>query len=239
MSERADHQTDLSDSEFYIEVSPLSSSSAANQQAPGPRRYMRIVRAIIAGSAIIVALAVIFSGFLPLHTPLTGWALPQPTATSTATPAPTAVVLGHAPTDCPPGNPIEKFSSGFGPGMNLGGQHIWLVGFNGPGPALHASGGVQLTPYGWPYYLMLVAAPDVTKQIVLVAGGRNTVSGDVGGGVRFSIDGLDHAESPLILNPTLTPPGSDGWRAWHLYIFVPAAGCYLLGLEYGGHEMPL
>src|SRR5690242_1631231 len=151
MSEHRDNTLDDGDAELHIEVLPLR-APAANPRPTRPRPHTRLWRALIAGSAVVVALVVIFSGFLPLRTPLTGWALPQPTATST--PAPAAALLGTIPSDCPPGNPLETFSSSYSSGVNLDGLHVWLVGFDGPRATLRYTSGVPLTPYGWPHKII-------------------------------------------------------------------------------------
>jgi hypothetical protein len=231
MSDHSDHNVDIGDGELHIEVSPLSPPLDAGRRASPPRPHARLWRGLIAGSAIVVALAVIFSGFLPVRTPFTGWALPQPTATATLEPTP--VVLGKLPTDCPPGNSVETFSSSFGPGVGVAGLHIWLVGFSGPQATLRYTRGAPLTPYGWPYKIILAAAPDVTQQIVLAANGM----GNAQSSVWFSTNGWEQATSPLILTPELTAPSPDGWRAWVMNIFVRSSGCFYLDIQYGGQEM--
>ncbi len=231
MSDDSDHTMDGGDGDLHIEVSPLSPSLDAGRQTSRPHRNVRFWRALIAGSAIVVALAVIFSGFLPVRTPLTGWALPQPTATGT--PAPNPILLGKAPTDCPLGNPIETFSSSYSSGVNLGGLHVWMVGFDGPHATLRYTSGVPLTPYGWPHKVILVAAPDVAQQIVLAANGM----GNAQSSVWFSTNGWEQATSPLILTPALTSPSPDGWRAWVMNLFVRSSGCFYLDIQYGGQEM--
>lgn len=230
-SEQSDRNVDVGDGELHIEVSPLSPPLDADRQTASSRRNVRLWRTLIAGSAIVVALAVIFSGFLPVRTPLTGWALPLPTATATLEPIP--VLLGKAPTDCPPGNPIETFSSSYGSGVNLGGLHIWLVGFDGPRATLRYTSGAPLTPYGWPHKVILVAAPEVTRQIVLAANGM----GNAQSSVWFSTNGWEQATSPLILTPESTSPSPDGWRAWVMNVFVRSSGCFYLDIQYGGQEL--
>jgi len=229
MSEHNDSKMDDADSELHIEVTPLSPPPNAGQQTSTHRRNARLWRALIAGTAIVVALTIIFSGLLPLRTPLTGWALPQPTATSTAMPTP--VLLGKVPTNCPPGNSIQTFSPAFGPGVGVAGLNVWLIGFEGPQAILRFTGGAQLTPHGWPYKLILAAPPDVTQPITLSASG-------MGGTLWFSVDGVEHTTEALTLDPRTTLPSTDGWRGWPLYIFVPSAGCYYLALHYSGQEMP-
>lgn len=230
MSDHSDDNMDVSDGELHIEVSPLSPSLDAGQWTASPRRNLRLWRGLIAGSAIVVALAVIFSGFLPLRTPLTGWALPQPTATST--PAPTPVLLGKVPTNCPPGNPVATFSPAFGPGVGVAGLHVWLVGFEGTQATLRYPTGVPQTPYGWPHKVILAAAPDVTQQIVLAASGMGRAQSSV----WFSTNGWEQATSPLILTPELTAPQPDGWRAWVMNLFVRSSGCYFLNIQLGASQ---
>ncbi len=134
------------------------------------------------------------------------------------------------PANCPPGNPLETFSSTYGPGVGVAGLHIWLVGFSGPQATIRFSAGVPQTPYGWPYKIILAAAPDVTQQIVLAASGMS-------GSVWFSTDGWEQATSPLILSPELTSPSSDGWRAWTMNFFLRSSGCYYLNVQYGGQQI--
>jgi len=230
-SEHSDHNADVGDGELHIEVTMLTSPSATTtgQSAPArPRK--RLWQAAIIGGVIVIALVVIFSGYLPLRTPLTGWALPQPTAT--VTPAPTPVLLGKVPTNCPPGNPVATFSPAFGPGVGVAGLHVWLVGFEGSQATLRYPTGVPLTPYGWPHKVILVAAPDVTQQIVLAASGMGRAQSSV----WFSTNGWEQATSPLILTPELTPPSSDGWRAWVMNLFVRSSGCYFLNIELGSSQ---
>ncbi|HEY7341661.1 MAG TPA: hypothetical protein VH591_12320 [Ktedonobacterales bacterium] len=227
MSEHSDNNLDEIDDELRLEVSPLHPlPDATAQQTSRPRHHTRMLRAVIIGTAIAVALAAIFSGFLPLRTPLTGWALPQPTATST--PEPTSVLLGKVPTDCPPGNPLATFSPAYGPGLDVG-LDAWLVGFDGPHATLRYTSGVPQTPYGWPHKVILVAAPDVTEQIVLAANGM----GNAQSSVWFSTDGWEQATSPLILTPAQTSPQPDGWRVWTMNFFLRSSGCYFLNIQLG------
>ncbi len=73
ISEHSDPNRDDADGELHIEVTPLVAPAADPRPTrPHPRRHARVWRAVIAGTAIAVALVVIFSGFLPLRTPLTG-----------------------------------------------------------------------------------------------------------------------------------------------------------------------
>ncbi len=99
--------------DLHIEVTPLSPSPAMPGGRPVPPRRKPVWRAFVIAGAIMIALAVIFSGYFPTRTPLTGWALPQPTATNT--PEPTPVLFSNVPTYCPPGNPMTTFSPSFGP----------------------------------------------------------------------------------------------------------------------------
>jgi hypothetical protein len=173
-----------------------------------------------------MALAVIFSGYVPLHTPLTGWALLQPTATDTPEPSP--VLFGKAPTYCPPGNLLGTFSPSFSPGVGVNDLHVWFVGFDGPQATAHLTGGAP-TARSWPYLLELVAAPDVTQPIILSAQGMFNVVGSV----SFSANGIGNPTSPLILNPALEPPQDDGWRLWLFYILLPSSGCFSLDVQSG------
>jgi len=230
MSEHNDSKMDDADSELHIEVTPLSPPPNAGQQTSAQRRNARLWRALIAGTAVAVALVTIFSGFLPLRTPLTGWALPQPTATSTPELAP--VLLGKVPTDCPPGNSVATFSPAYGPGVDVGGLHVWLVGLDGPHATLRYTSGVPQTPYGWPHKVILVAAPNVTQQIVLADNGM----GNAQSSVWCSTEGWEQATSPLILTPAQTSPQPDGWRAWVMNVFVRSSGCYFLSVQLGGSQ---
>jgi len=230
MRDESPHTTDDASS-LHIEVTMLTSPSETTgiQSAPArPRK--RLWQAAIIGGVIVIALVVIFSGYLPLRTPLTGWALPQPTATST--PEPASALLGSVPSDCPPGNPIENFSSSYSSGVNLGGLPIWLVGFDGPRATLRYTSGAPQTPYGWSHKIILVAAPDVTQQIVLAASGM----GNAQSSVWFSTNGWEQATSPLILTPAQTSPQPDGWRAWVMNVFVRSSGCYFLSVQLGASQ---
>ena len=229
MSEPSDHKMDDGDAELHIEVMPLSPPPNGGHQVSRRHRHTRIVRALVVGSSLAVALAVIFSGFLPLRSPLTGWALPQPTATST--PEPTPVLLGKVPADCPPGNSVATFSPAYGPGVDVG-LDVWLVGLDGPHATLRYTSGVPETPYGWPHKVILVAAPDVTQQIVLAANGM----GNAQSSVWFSTNGWEQATSPLILTPAQTSPQPDGWRAWTMNFFVRSSGCYFLSIQLGASQ---
>ena len=62
MSKPSDHKMDDGDAELHIEVMPLS-APAADPRPTRPRPHARLWRALIAGTAIAVALVVIFSGF--------------------------------------------------------------------------------------------------------------------------------------------------------------------------------
>lgn len=231
MRDDSSHTTDDASS-LHIEVTMLTSPSETTSVQSAPTRpHKRLWQAAIIGGVIVIALVVIFSGYLPLRTPLTGWALPQPTATST--PEPTPVLLGKVPANCPPGNPLETFSSTFGPGVGVAGLHIWLVGFDGPRATLRYTSGVPLTPYGWPHKVILVVAPDVTQQIVLAASGM----GNAQSSVWFSTNGWEQATSPLILTPESTSPSPDGWRAWVMNVFVRSSGCFYLDIQYGEQEL--
>ena len=222
---------DAAPPDLHIEVTPLSPSPATPGGQPALTRRKLAWRVAVISGAIVIALAVIFSGYFPTRTPLTGWALPQPTATNT--PEPTPVLFGKAPTNCPPGNPMTTFSSSFGPGVGVADLRIWFVGFNGPQATARLTN-APMTLYGWPFKVVLAAAPNVTQAITLSADVMfNTV-----GSVSFSQDFMDNVSVHLILNPEATPPQPDGWRSWTLYMYLPASGCYYLRIEYGGQERP-
>jgi hypothetical protein len=224
---RATVDEDSATDDLRLEVTPLTPPPAVSgspTHLAGSQK--RLWRAALVGCVVVIGLAVVFSGYVPLHTSLTGWALPQPTATST--PEPTPVLFSKVPTNCPPGNTVETFSPSFGPGVGVYGLHIWFVGFDGPQATVRFTS-APLTQYGWPYKLILAAAPDVTQQIILSAQGM----GGVQGRVWFSVDGLDNPTSPTILNPQLTPPQSDGWRSWLMYILLPSSGCFYLDVQSG------
>lgn len=217
---------------FHIEVTPLSASPATTVSQPTPTRFRTPAwRAAVMGAVIVIALAVIFGGYLPVRTPLTGWAQPQPTATST--PEPTPVLFGKVPTYCPPGNPVETFSPSFGPGVGVYGLHVWFVGFVGPQATAQFTNSA-VTPHGWPYKLLLAAAPDVTQPMTLSADVMFTAVGSV----SFSMGSLDNVTTSLTLDPHMAAPQADGWRSYVFYIFLPSAGCYYLNIEYGGQSHP-
>ena len=123
-------------SELHIEVAPITPPPlGAGSRTPRARRRARIWRTIVVASVVLVALALLFSGFLPAGTPLTGWALSStPRQIATMTPEPTVMLLGKAPTDCPPGKPVATFSPSFSPGVGVARLHVWFVGFDGPKP---------------------------------------------------------------------------------------------------------
>ncbi len=156
---------DGSESELHIEVSPITPPPlGAGSRTPRSRRRARIWRTIVVASVVLVVLALLVSGFLPVGAPFTGWALSStPRQIATITPEPTVTLLGKAPTDCPPGNRVAAFSPSFGPGVGVARLHVWFVGFDGPQATLRFTGGTQLTAHGWPAKLLLVAAPDVTQ----------------------------------------------------------------------------
>ena len=218
---------DTTTEDLRLDVTPLTPPPAtpASPTQPAGRRK-RLWRAALAGCVVVIGLAVVFSGYFPLRTPLTGWELPQPTATSASEPTP--VLFGAVPTNCPPGNLVKTFSPSFGPGVGVARLHIWFVGFDGPQATARFTS-APLTRYGWPYKLILAAAPDVTQRIILGAQGMGRVEGRV----WFSVDGFDNPTSPTILNPQLTPPQSDGWRSWMIYILLPSSGCFYLDVQSG------
>ena len=114
----------------------------------------------------------------------------------------------------------------------MAGLHIWLVGFSGTQATIRFASGVPQTPYGWPYKVILAAAPDVTEQIVLAASGMGRAQSSV----WFSTNGWEQATSPLILTPAQTSPQPDGWRAWVMNVFVRSSGCYFLSVQLGGNQ---
>lgn len=231
MSEHPEANPDDAGSDFSIEMAPLPRSSpdyAARIFHTSQR--MRTWRGVLTGCAILVALAIIFSSFLPLHIPFTGWALPRLTATSTVEPIP--ALLGKVPANCPPGNAPETFSPDFSQGVGAARLHIWLVGFDGPTATLRFTGGVNFTTHGWPYTLMLAAAPDVTQPITLSAKGMFGATNTV----WFSTNGVENATGTLTLDPHTRSPSANGWRSWQFYVLIPSAGCYVLEIGYGGSQ---
>lgn len=213
--------------DLHIEVTPLSPSPAMPGGRPVPPRGKPVWRAFVIAGAIMIALAVIFSGYFPTRTPLTGWALPQPTATNT--PEPTPVLFGNVPTYCPPGNPVETFSPSFGPGVGVYGLPLWFVGFDGPQATARLTGGGPPTARGWPYRLGIVARSDITQPIILSVKGMFGVAGQV----WFSTSGVDNPISPLVLDPTATPLQSDDWHGWLFYMLLPSSGCFFLDVQSG------
>ncbi len=235
MGDHTRRDGDDAGSELHIEVTPITPPPlGAGSPKSRSRRRARIWRTIVVAGVVLVALALLVSGFLPVGAPFTGWALSStPRQIATMTPEPTVTLLGKVPTDCPPGNLVATFSPSFGPGMGVARLHVWLVGFNGPQATLHLAGGTHLTAHGWLYRLFLVAAPDVTRPITLSAMGIFGVTNPV----WFSTNGPENTTATLTLNPQKTLPSSDGWRTWVMYIFITAGGCYLLNLQYGGREI--
>lgn len=230
MSEHHKAGPDSNESEFFLEVAPLApppdSGAQASQRARPPHRK-RIVRAALVTGTIILTLAMLVGSYPPARHTLATWLLPRPTATSTT--APTPVLLGKVPASCPPGNPLETFSSAYSQGVGVANLHIWLVGFDGPTATARFTGGAAHTAHGWPYKVILVSAPDVSRPITLHAQGMFGVTD----AVWFSVNGLANATAALTLNPYSTSPQEDGWRSWLFYLLIPSAGCYYLSIEYG------
>lgn len=229
---------------LHIEVTPLAPIPAMTGGHPQPARpQKRLWRAAVISSVIVIALVVIFSGYLPMRTPLTGWALPQPTGASAREPTP--VLLGKVPTDCPPGSSIEIFSPSYPMGVHVKWYDssttqfrtlpLWVIGFDGSVASVataHLRGGGPPTTRGWPLRLGLVAGADIdiAQPITISAHGMGSTGGRV---LQFSMDGVDHPTSPLVLVPDKTPPQSGGWRSWLFYIFLPASGCFYIDIQSG------
>lgn len=223
-----DDDTTNTTPDLRIEVTPLAPlpAIAGGQRAPRhpQKRFWQV--AVISG-VILIALAVIFSRYTPLHTALTGWALPQPTVGST--PEPTPALLGALQSDCPQGNPVGMFSPSFRPGVGVHDLHIWFVGFDGPRATARFDGGVAPTSHGWPYRLGLVAASDISQPIILSGQGIFGTEGQV----WFSANGVEDPVFPLVLDPMATPLQADDWHAWLFYILLPSSGCFQLDVQSG------
>lgn len=236
--------------DLHIEVTPLSPSpvTTGGQPAPArPRKQKRLWQAAVIGVVIALALAVIGSGYLLVRTPLTGWALPQPTATDT--PEPTPILFGTVPAGCPPHSSLVQFSPSYPPGVQMAWSDpqnpltkhrlaIWVVGFDGlassapSAPSAHLTGGPP-TAQGWPLRLGLVMGPDITQPITISAEGWG---GSGGRAVLLSADGVEHPTSPLIFDPQEAAPQADGWRSWLFYVLLPVSGCYMLHIQYASHD---
>lgn len=224
-----ERDADTSESELHIEVAPLSPTqpaAGAHAQTARPGRRRRAWR-LLAASAFLLALAVLVGSLPPVRTALIGQS-----RTATAPRAATSLrTLGAVPASCPPGNSVYTFSSMYGPGAGVSGLNIWLVGFNGSNTTL-LLGGASPTALGWPRKLIVVAAPDVTQPLTL------SVRPLVAGTAWLSPGDISKAVVMLTFDPSTTPASADGWRSWPLQLYLPAAGCYYLRIEYGGQDTP-
>lgn len=228
MSEHSNFDTDdtgnMDDgaSELHFEVMPLSPTPSRSSSG-------RAWRFLLPGIALLIALAILLTNFSPLRTSFIRQATTAPHATATATPEPTFALLGLVPDNCPPGNPVKKFSPSYGPGVGVADLPIWLVGFSGPEATMRFTGSVPLTARGWPSKLILAVGSDITMPIAISAKGMFGVTGDV----WFSTGGVGQAATALIFDPQSTSPSADGTRGWPMNVYIPSAGCYFLNMRAG------
>lgn len=236
--------------ERAVEVSDLQEPARGGGGAPSwLAEPVRMPRAfVVAGVALIVALALLSSPmasaltafharlFPPVVARSTPTATPPPTpaASPTPSPYPTATLVasarGAVPADCPASSPLMPFdTAAIVPG--IGAADVWIVGpFDGPLATAHLGGmpSWDYTTLGWPLQIQALVASTDTQQLTLTGSDVRT-----GYPLWFQTGNTQPAAPPtptLTIDPTalVSSTGDGNWLLWFGALYVPGAGCYAL-----------
>lgn len=146
---------------------------------------------------------------------------------------PTAISpLRPVPNDCPPGPTPQKFDAAFAPGV--GGDAIWVVGFNGPHATLTSFPQTQPGANGWPHLLTVVVRQGGDWPIALHGWNMKTGAPLWFGGISPE----DEATTAIWVynRDNVLHLGQHEWITLKTYVYVPVAGCYYLETTWpGGH----
>jgi hypothetical protein len=144
--------------------------------------------------------------------------------------------LGPIPTNCPPSPASRRFEpSVFGAG--LGKNPVWAVGLQPPVALLGDS-----TSHGWGYKVLWAVAPHTAGRILLRGWNLRTGAaiwfsfGGVGGGMaafatRGAVLGPRERGAQEVM-PSGKPVNMHGWRGFPSQIYLTAAGCYVLFVQW-------
>lgn len=156
----------------------------------------------------------------------------QPDLLPTLIPSQAAPHLGAVPTNCPLGpHEVSPDPQQFGPG--IGSSPVWAIGIGGQHATLHlgADGGGEYTSAGWVWKVLWVVSARFPQTITLQG---KALHGNMP--LLFQL-GDNYLTAMPVLDPrhpgTIT--GQDaGWSEFPSYLYVPAAGCYVLEAHWKG-----
>jgi predicted small lipoprotein YifL len=224
----------------------VSDTYVRKQKTPQQKSIMSMCRFPLRSMMALVLL--LFLAGCSQGTPLqqkiaTKTTTPQPVATTypysipTLIPSQDAPHLGAVPTNCPVGpHPVSPDPQQFGPG--IGSSPVWALGFAEQHATLHLDvDGGQYTSAGWQRKILWVVHARFPQTITLQG---KALHGNAS--LLFQLGDNNITAMPL-LDPrhpgTIT--GQDaGWSEFPSYLYVPAAGCYVLEAHWhgGGWTIP-
>lgn len=187
---------------------------------------------------LLLFLAGCSQGIPPQQTIATKTTTLQPVATQpypfpTLIPSQAAPHLGAVPTNCPAGpRPTSPDPQQF-TNTGIGSSPVWAMGFGGQHATIHlaASGGTTYTSTGWQWKILWAVKASFPQTITLQG---KALQGNTP--LLFQI-----GENNIIPMPILDPrhPGTitgqdAGWSAFPSYLYIPAAGCYVLEAHWQG-----
>lgn len=234
---------DAGDRDDEYEVAELGRRGTETEPHPRPpsagRRRGR--RFALTGIIVAAALAVVALNTLSaVRGSVARTAVPtlHPTATRDPTFAVVgSAALGPAPSTCGSGLPTSQQPLDIAPGRFgpvIGQAPVWVGTFNGPPATLHMrSYEVQLerTQYGWSKPMYIAVQPPFASDVTL----RATALSD-GSKLWFQDDPQRPAVSTLVLHPQVfgAVEGQSIWVLLGFTLYIPAAGCYLFDVRWGG-----
>lgn len=198
--------------------------------------------------ALLVALAACASPTVRTQPPPTPASTPSPTATSVPFPAPLTGLLGHAPTNCPAGPPLDTFTidDTFGGGFTggdvfVGRSPVWNLGLNtGASLQLESFAGTA-TPTPSPYPLtkvMWIVGPNY-HQAVTLSGHELATGAPVWFDLSAVGSGPGNPMTMAVLDPAQPNRGDTGnasgtWNIWGILLYFFSSGCYQITAAWAG-----
>jgi hypothetical protein len=224
----------------------VSDTSVRKQKTPQQKSLMSTccfpLRSMLTLVLLLLFLAGCSQGTPAQQTMATKTTTPQPVATQpyllpTLIPSQAAPHLGSVPTNCPLGpRQVSPDPQQFGPGV--GSYPVWAIGIGGQHATIHLGvDGGQYTSAGWQWKVLWAVKASFPQTITLQG---KALHGNTP--LLFQLGDNNLTSMPL-LDPRHpgTPTGQDaGWSEFPSYLYVPAAGCYVLEAHWqgGGWSIP-
>jgi hypothetical protein len=141
--------------------------------------------------------------------------------------------LGPLPATCPKADTLQTFESPLDP-PGLGEDPVWLVGFSGPTASLVHLRPAQPRWLGWYQTLTLFVEKGYASTLVLQGGGQRD-----GTPLWFGDENMSNIDNSVYIDLRHPAAGqhfltTGQWEFMPVNIFVPAAGCYFLQVNWSG-----